>query len=115
MQEITDQMAVDISVGMESEENLRLQRLVVVEPEGDRTDGRDLSPVTMDWRNLWIGAFFLPSLGCNGSITIRRFINAEDNFAVGQLFLSCSPSSSSHRCFSSGSFSAAVSRGLTGR
>jgi hypothetical protein len=115
MQEITDQMAIDILVGVESKEDLRLQRLIVVEPQGDRADGRDFSPVTSDWRNLWIGAFSGPSLGCDGSISIRRFIDTQDGFAVAQLFLSCSASSLSQRCFSSGSFSAAVSRGLTGR
>lgn len=116
MQEITDEVAGDVRVGMESKEHLRLEGVVfVVEPQRNRPDGRDLSPVASDWRNGRIRLLFRPTLGRYWDVPIRRFVDAEDDLAVGQLFLSCSPSSLSQRCFSSGSFSAAVALGLTGR
>jgi hypothetical protein len=46
MEEITNEVAGDVLVGMEPEENLRLQRFLVVKTQSDRTDGRDLSPLS---------------------------------------------------------------------
>lgn len=83
MEEVTDQVAGDVLVGMEPEEHLCLQRLVLAKPECDCADGSDLSPVAPDWRNLWIGAFFGPSLCGYWDVPIRRFVDTKDGFAVG--------------------------------
>jgi len=115
MEKITNQVARHVLIRMEPKEHLRPELLVFTESECNCTDSRDLSPVTTDWRNGRIGPFFGPSLSRDGDVAVRRLINTKNRLAVGQLFLSCSASSLSQRAFSSGSFSAAPSLGLTGR
>ena len=115
MQKITDQIARHVFGRVQPKEDLRLKRVILTEPERNGTDSRDLSPVASDWRNGRVRPFFGPSLGRNWNVTVRRLVDTENRLAISQLFLSCSASSLSQRTFSSGSFSAAPSLGLTGR
>jgi hypothetical protein len=82
VKEITDEMACDVRVRVKSKEYLRLECGFLVEPQGNRADNRDLSPVAPDWRNGGIGAFFRPSLRRYWNIPIRRLVDAEDRLAV---------------------------------
>jgi hypothetical protein len=58
VQEITDEMACDVRIRVKPKEHLRLECVFLVEPQGNCTDNRDLSPVAPDWRNIWIRTFF---------------------------------------------------------
>jgi len=115
MQKITNQVTRHVLVGMQPKEHLCSESVALTEPECDCTDSRDLSPVATDWRNGRIGAFFGPPLSRDWDVAVRRLVDTENRLAISQLFLSCSASSLSQRSFSSGSFSAAPSLGLTGR
>lgn len=49
--EIENQVARYVLIWVLPKEHLRLESVILAEPERNRADSRDLSPVAPDWRN----------------------------------------------------------------
>ena len=70
MEKITDQVARHVLIGVEPKEHLRLECIVLAEPERNCANRRDLSPVAADWRNGRIGTLFGPALGRDWNVAV---------------------------------------------
>mgnify|MGYP007116969874 CR=1 FL=1 len=70
MQKITDQVTRHVLIGVQPEEHLRLEGVMLPEPERNCANRGDLSPVAADWRNGRVRPFFGPALGRDWDVAV---------------------------------------------